>query len=176
MDQRRFASSIRKLVRGSDSFASVEGTSTRGKRDRDFGSVQILSERRNLHAHLERKLNWLFRKRRAGQTRSTEAEAEMDVRNWEQRNADCALYEANRDLESQRSGLYQATQRARGWGPQGRPATAGGGPARVPNLRVCCHFFFESVGTRRGGRARLHVFPWYRPVRRTEVRSGCPQG
>ena len=28
----------------------------------------------------------------------------------------------------------------RGWGPQGMGSTGGGGPARVPNLRVCKHF------------------------------------
>ena len=34
----------------------------------------------------------------------------MDRRNWEQRNTDITLYETNQELESQRLGLYQATQ------------------------------------------------------------------
>ena len=39
-----------------------------------------------------------------------EAEAEMDIRNSEQRNADIVLYKTNRELESQRLELYQANQ------------------------------------------------------------------
>ena len=42
--------------------------------------------------------------------RLSEAEAEMDRRNWEQRNADIALCETKRQLESQRLELYQANQ------------------------------------------------------------------
>ena len=38
------------------------------------------------------------------------------------------------------------------WGPQGMSVTGGGGPARVPNLRVRKHFRSWG-GTRRGGRA-----------------------
>ena len=45
----------RKLVRGKESISSVDGTLSRGKRDRDLESVQTLSERRNLHAYLEKK-------------------------------------------------------------------------------------------------------------------------
>ena len=45
----------RKLVRGHESFSSVERPLSRGKKDRDLKSVQNLSERRNLHAYLERK-------------------------------------------------------------------------------------------------------------------------
>ena len=37
------------------------------------------------------------------------------------------------------------------WGHQGRSLTGGGGPARVPNLRVCKHLFGWG-GTRRRGR------------------------
>ena len=40
------------------------------------------------------------------------AEADMDRTNWEQRNADIALYETNRDLESQTLELYHANQLA----------------------------------------------------------------
>ena len=35
------------------------------------------------------------------------------------------------------------------WGPQGVGLTGGGGPARVPNLRVCKHLW-SMGGTRRG--------------------------
>ena len=57
-----------------------------------------------------RKLNWLFKKN-AQLRKISEAQAEMDIRNWEHRNADIAFfYETNRELESQRLGLYQANQ------------------------------------------------------------------
>ena len=44
-----------KILQGSASNASVEGTLSRGKIGRDLDSVQNLSERRNLHVYLERK-------------------------------------------------------------------------------------------------------------------------
>ena len=34
----------------------------------------------------------------------------MDIRNWERRNSDIALYETIRELESQRLELYQANE------------------------------------------------------------------
>ena len=46
-------SCTRKLLRGNESISSVEGTLSRGKRDRDLDSVQTLSEKRNLHVYLE---------------------------------------------------------------------------------------------------------------------------
>ena len=48
-----------------------------------------------------------------------------------------------------------------GWGPQGVPRTVGGGPARVPNLRVCYHFV---IGSDTGREGRMNVVPWYRPL------------
>ena len=41
------------------------------------------------------------------------------------------------------------------WGPQGTPPTGGGGPARVPNLRVCKHLLCFGCGTRTGGKDEL---------------------
>ena len=97
-------------MRGSESISSVEGTLSRGKRDRDLESVQTLSERRNLHAHLEQKAELAVQGECAAQRRLSEAEAEMNIRNWEQRNSDVAVYETNRELESQRLEPYQANQ------------------------------------------------------------------
>ena len=58
-----------------------------------------------------RKLNWLFKETEcAAQKRFSEAEAEMDIRNWEQRDADIALHETSRELESHRLELHQANQ------------------------------------------------------------------
>ena len=50
-----------------------------------------------------------------------------------------------------------------GWGPQGVRLTGGGGPARVPNLRVCDHLLITGVA-RAGGEGRSNVLPWYRLV------------
>ena len=97
-------------MRGDESSSSVEGTLSRGKRDRDLERVHILSERRNLHAYLEKKAELAFQGDCAAQKRLSEAE--MDIRNEEQRNADIALFETNRELESRRLELYQANQRA----------------------------------------------------------------
>ena len=81
-------------MRGGASNASVEGMLSRGKRDRDFESVQTLSERQNLHVYLKHKAEMAVRGGCAAQRRFSAAEADMDIRNWEQRNSDIALYEA----------------------------------------------------------------------------------
>ena len=59
----------RKLVRGNESFSSVEGTLSRGKGDRDLESVPTLSERRNLHAYREKKAVLAFQEECAAQKR-----------------------------------------------------------------------------------------------------------
>ena len=87
----------RKLVPGDESFC-IERSLSRGKRDRDPKSVKILSERRNLHAYREKKVALAFQGACATQMRLSGAEAEMDRRNREQRKADIALYETNREL------------------------------------------------------------------------------
>ena len=46
-------SSTWKLLRGDESIASVEGTWSRGKRDRYLESVKTLSERQQLHVYVE---------------------------------------------------------------------------------------------------------------------------
>ena len=71
-------SSTAKLVRGSASTASVEGTLWRGKRDRDLESAQTPSEKRNLRAYLEKKAGLAFQGECAAQRRLPEAEADMD--------------------------------------------------------------------------------------------------
>ena len=50
--------------------------------------MQTLSERRNLHVYLEQKAESAVQGECAAQRRLSEAEADMYVRNWEQRNAD----------------------------------------------------------------------------------------
>ena len=94
-------SCTRKQVQGNESISSVERDFVERKRDRDSESVQTLSKSRNLHVYLEQKAELAVEGECAAQKKS-EAEAEMDVRNWEQRNCDIARYETNRELESQR--------------------------------------------------------------------------
>ena len=71
----------RKLVLGNESLSSVEGTLSRGKRGRDLECAQTLSEWRNLHAYLEQKAELAVQGESATQTRLSEAEAEMGIRN-----------------------------------------------------------------------------------------------
>ena len=49
-----------------------------------------------------------------------------------------------------------------GWGSQGMSKTGGGGPPRVPNLRVCKHFSTPGDTCREKG--RINVLRWYLPV------------
>ena len=78
--------------------------------DRDVESVQTLSERQNLYVYLEQKAEMAVRGDCAGQRRRSEAEEDMEMRNWEQRISDMALYDTNRELESQSLELYQVKQ------------------------------------------------------------------
>ena len=87
---------------------SVERTLSRGKRDRNLESVQSLSERQNLHVYLEQKAELAVQGECAAQQNLSEAGADMDIRHWERRNSDIALFETNRELESQRLELYKA--------------------------------------------------------------------
>ena len=72
-------------MRGNALNASVEGTLSRGKRDRDLESAQTLSERQHLHVYLEQKAELADQGECVAQRRFSEAEADMNIRNWEQR-------------------------------------------------------------------------------------------
>ena len=87
-----------KRVRGNDSVASVEECVLRRKRDRDLDRG-CLSDRQNLHTYLERKAESAVRGESAAQKRPSEAEADMEVRNWEQKRSEVALCETHRELE-----------------------------------------------------------------------------
>ena len=65
-------------MRGNESIAGVEGTLSRGKRDRDLVRVQTLSERTNLHVYLEQKADLAVQGGCTAQRRLCEAEADMD--------------------------------------------------------------------------------------------------
>ena len=91
---------------------SVEETFPKGKTDRDLESVQTPSERQNLHVYLEQRADLAVREECAALRRLSEAEADMEIKNWEERFSAVALCQTNRDVESQRLELYQANQRA----------------------------------------------------------------
>ena len=83
-------------------------------------------------------------------------------------------------ISQQQLGFYIETKGSPGgWGPQGGPLTGGGGPARVPNLRVCEHPLVSGVAhaEERGGReGRINVLPWYRLSRRGKNLQRVAQG
>ena len=86
-----------------------EETYSKGTRDRDLESVRTLSERKDLHVYLEQKADLAVRQECAAQRRLSEADADMETRKWEKRSSDMALYETNRELESQRFGAVSSS-------------------------------------------------------------------
>ena len=62
------------------------------------------------------------------------------------------LQEAEHPASTRSESSSTTVWRPGGWGPQRMSTTGGGGPARLPNLRVCKHLL-TSGGTRRGRRA-----------------------
>ena len=83
---------------------------SKGKRDRDQNVVQTLRDRQNLHIILERKAGLAVRGEKLAQQRLYEAEADVEVKHWEKRNSDIALYGINQEFESQRFQLQQASR------------------------------------------------------------------
>ena len=73
--------------------------------------MQTLKDRQNLHEFLERKAEFAARGEKSAQTRLSEAEAEMEIGNWEKRNSDLALHEISRSLNS---GDYSYNKRNNG--------------------------------------------------------------
>ena len=69
-----------------------------------------LSDTQHLHVYLEQQAELPLRGEYAAQKRLSEAEADMEVRNREQKSSGMALCETNRELESQRLELYQANR------------------------------------------------------------------
>ena len=57
---------------------------------------------RSRHEFLEKEAVRPFQGEFAAETRLSEAQSELDSREWERRNADIALYDTSRQLESQR--------------------------------------------------------------------------
>ena len=80
---------------------------SKGKRDRDQNVVQSLRGMQNLPKFLERKAEVAVRGEKLAQQRFHEAEAQVEIVNWETRDSDTALYEINQEFESRRLQLQQ---------------------------------------------------------------------
>ena len=78
----------------------------REKETEALEGVETVSERRNFHLYIDRKLNWLFKEIVQAQKRLSEAEAEMHRRNGERKSSDAAFDETNSEFESQRLELH----------------------------------------------------------------------
>ena len=74
------------------------------KRDEDQNGVQTLKDMQNLRKFLERKAELAVRGEKLVQQRFYEAEADLEVKHWETRNSDIALYEINQEFESESMG------------------------------------------------------------------------
>ena len=72
--------------------------------------MQSLRDRQNLHKFLDRKAELAVRGETLAQQRLHEDEAEVEIKNWEKRDSDIALYEINQEFEPQRSQLQQANK------------------------------------------------------------------
>ena len=82
-----------------------------GKRKRQTKTLKEPSiERRNLHKFFERLAELAVRGENAAQKRFSEAATEREIKDWEKRSSEIALYESQRELESQRMRLHQANQ------------------------------------------------------------------
>ena len=80
-------------------------------RDSQLEREKILSEQREIHNFLERKADLTFPGECAAQTRLSEAQSELDRREWKMQSADRALHEMGIQLDSQMMmELYQANQ------------------------------------------------------------------
>ena len=69
-----------------------------------------VKDRQDLHEFLERQAHTAILGENAAQRKLTEAESDMEIKAWERRNSEFALYESQRELESQRHQLRQASQ------------------------------------------------------------------
>ena len=97
-------------MHGNEFVASVEESESREKRDRDLNSVLTLSDRQHLHDYGERKGELAVRGENAAQKILAEAEADLEIRRWQEKSSERALYETHRELEAQRLELHQANQ------------------------------------------------------------------
>ena len=74
-------------------------------------SQKILSDERDLREHLERRAQQNFLGENSVQRKFYSTEYNMEIQNLEPRNSEYALFESQRELESQRRQLLDANQR-----------------------------------------------------------------
>ena len=72
--------------------SSLFGSVSKVKRDRDQHVVQTLRDKQNLHKILVRKTDLVVRGEELAQKRLYEAEADVEVKHWEKKNSDGALF------------------------------------------------------------------------------------
>ena len=110
-------SSVEKSRLGVEPFSTFEKRLSKGKRNRELESEQdsqmekerILSEQR--YSWLPWKDNWsCFHGDFAAQSRLSEAQSDLDRRDWKMRHADVALCETGIQLQPGGRNLYQAHQ------------------------------------------------------------------
>ena len=77
------------------------------KRNADSATLR---DRQNLHEFLEQQAQLAVLGENAAQRKLTEAESDMEIKKWERRNSECALYESQCEIESQRHQWRQASQ------------------------------------------------------------------
>ena len=103
-------SSTRKPVQSDESLASVERKSSRRQVDQKLRGNPMSMERQSLHDYLGGKAEMAIRGKSAAQRRLPDAEADLEIRRWEQRESEFASYKAHRKLKSQGMELHQANQ------------------------------------------------------------------
>ena len=115
----RFLTHLPQLLHeGSSIETSMARNHHKRKSSRDSGrsqgsqqeSEKILSARRDLQNFLGRNADQAFQGECAAQTKLSEAQSELDRREWKMQNADRALYDTGFQLQSQRMDLDQANQ------------------------------------------------------------------
>ena len=88
-------------MRDVDPFSCLEKPLSEGKRHRELEGVQdsrmekerILSGQKSFHEFLEKEADQAFQGECAVQTKLSEAQSELDSREWKMQNAHTALYE-----------------------------------------------------------------------------------
>ena len=86
-------SSTGKLVRSNDPVANFEDEMSKKKRERDLDSVITMVDRQHLQEFLEWKGESAVRGEIAAQERLSQAEADMEIRRWEQKKSEVAFYQ-----------------------------------------------------------------------------------
>ena len=94
---------LENLCKATKSVAGVEVSMLREKK-------KTMSDMQLLHEFFERTAELAVPGEIAAPKRLSEAEADLEIRRWDQTNSEISLYESHRELEPQRIQLHQAKQ------------------------------------------------------------------